>query len=66
MIADLQRRRAILFILACTAALSIHSILLSSVSSIDHVKLEIIIEGTEVDFHRILYDIDGSDEDDAE
>ena len=65
MIADLQRRRAIiLFILACTAALSIHSILLSSVSSIDHVKLEIIIEGTEVDFHRILYDIDGSDEDD--
>ena len=64
MIADLQRRRAILFILACTAALSIHSILLSSVSSIDHVKLEILIEGTEVDFHRILYDIDGSDEDD--
>ena len=64
MIADLQRRRAILFILACTAALSIHSILLSSVSSIDHVKLEIIIEGTEDEFHRILYDIDGSDEDD--
>jgi len=64
MIADLQRRRAILFILACTAALSIYSILLSSVSSIDHVKLEILIEGTEVDFHRILYDIDGSDEDD--
>ena len=58
MIADLQRRRAILFILACTAALSIHSILLS----ID--KLEIIIEGTEDEFHRILYDIEGSDEDD--
>ena len=61
-----RRRIALLTVVTCTAALSIQSIFTSKSIIRDNVTIEgdldsTIIEGTEHEFHRILYDMDVSE-----